>query len=531
LDYDYDAIVIGSGFGGSVSAMRLSEKGYRVAVLECGSRFRSEDFPKTNWNLRKYVFMPRLGLRGIMRYTLLPHVMILSGAGVGGGSLVYANTLYVPPEPVFRKPRWPVGRDWFAELMPHYRTAERMLGVVESPFLGPADLMLKECGQEMGRGDTFRPTRVGVYFGESGVRVPDPYFGGEGPERTGCTLCGGCMVGCRFGAKNTLDKNYLWLAEKRGARVFPQRLAVDVRPMARGGYEVMHVRSGAWTGYDRQVLRAPRVVLAAGVLGTVKLLLACQQRGTLRNLSQQLGRHVMTNSESILAVTARGYETDYSRGIAISASIYPDDNTHVEICRFPKGADVNSLLSAYLTDGGTRLTRPLKFLANLFQHPVDFFRALWPIGWAARTSIILVMQTLENSIRLVGRPARGGLVRLSSQLEEGTPIPTYLPVGNQVARRMAEKMRGVPQSTINEVLLNVPMTAHVLGGACVGDSPETGVVDAQHQVFGYEGLYVCDGSTVPVNLGVNPSLTITAMTEHAMSHVPAKALHAAASSG
>jgi cholesterol oxidase len=522
VDYDYDTIVIGSGFGGSVSAMRLSEKGHRVAVLECGSRYRSADFPKTNWNLRKSVFMPKLGLRGLMRYTLLPHVMILSGAGVGGGSLVYANTLYVPPEAFFQSPRWAHIRDWKETLMPHYREAERMLGVVDSPFAGPGDLALKQCAEDIGRGDTYRPTRVGVFFDQPGVRVPDPYFGGEGPERTGCNLCGGCMVGCRVGAKNTLDQNYLWFAEKRGTRVFPERMAVDVKPMARGGYEVTHERSGAWARKDKSVLRARSVVFSAGVLGTVRLLMACKARGSLPGLSDHLGRRVMTNSESILAVTARDTGIDYSRGIAIATSVFPDEHTHIEVVRYSKGSSLNKVLSAYLTDGGTKLTRPLKFLANLALHPIDFFRALWPYRWAERTSILLVMQTLENSIRLVPKPTRGG-VRLSSALEDGSPpIPTFLPAGNDFARRMAAKIGGVPQSTINEVLLNVPMTAHVLGGASVGDSPDTGVIDQYHRVFGHEGLYVCDGSAVPANLGVNPSLTITAMSEHAMSHVPVR---------
>jgi cholesterol oxidase len=373
---------------------------------------------------------------------------------------------------------------------------------------------------------------VGVYFGDGpGVRHPDPYFGGEGPERTGCNLCGGCMVGCRFGAKNTLEQNYLWFAEKHGTRIYPERVAVDIRPLARGGYEVAHEHSGAWLRKDRQTLRARKVVVSAGVLGTMRLLMACKARGSLPDLSDQLGRYVMTNSESILAVTARKYDVDYSRGIAISASVYPDEHTHVEVCRYSHGSDLNKLLSAYLTDGGTKLSRPMKFLANLLYHPVDFFRALWPFGWARRTNIILVMQTLENFLRIVPKVRRDGSVRLSSTLDAGPPIPTYIPVGNEIARRMARKMDGVPQSTVNEVLLNVPITAHILGGASIGSSAESGVVDPYHRVHGHEDLYICDGSVVPANLGVNPSLTITALTEHAMSHVPAKSRMAAASSG
>ncbi len=521
MSFDYDYIVIGSGFGGSVSAMRLTEKGYSVAILEQGRRFRKEDFAKTNWNLRRFVFMPRLGLKGIMRYTLLPHALILSGAGVGGGSLVYANTLYVPPAKFFKQGIWSRLMDWENVLKPHYDTAKRMMGVIESPIEGPGDLALKACVEDLGRGHTYRKAPVAIHFGEAGQEAADPYFGGEGPSRTGCTLCGGCMVGCRVGAKNTLDKNYLYFAEKRGARVIPERKVVDIRPLEGGGYEVESVRTGAWLKKDRRFHRARGIILAGGVLGTVKLLSMCKMKGSLPGLSESLGLRVCTNSESILGVSAYGYEEDYSKGIAISASVFPDEHTHMEVVRYPKGSNLLNLLAVYLTDGGNRITRPLKFFANFFKHPIDFLRIKWPFHWAERTSILLAMQTVENYMRLVPKKM-GSWVRLTSRMERGKEIPTYIPIANRIAREMANKTKGIPQSSVNEVFLNAPATAHILGGACMGESKETGVIDAYQRVFGYENFYICDGSVVPGNLGVNPSLTIIALTEHAMSHIPPK---------
>ncbi len=521
MKYDYDYIIIGSGFGGSVSAMRLSEKGYRVAVLEIGNRFKKEDFPKTNWNLKKFVFAPKLGFRGIMRYTLFPHVMILSGAGVGGGSLVYANTLYEAPERFYKQGDWAKLLDWEKALKPHYATARKMMGVVDSPFEGPGDRVLKDCAKELGREHTYRPTPVAVYFGQPGENAKDPYFDGNGPERTGCTLCGGCMVGCRVGAKNTLDRNYLYFAEKQGATVIPQRKVVDVRPLEGGGYEVISEKAGAWFRKDRQALKSRGVIFSAGVLGTMNLLHNCKESGSLANLSDRLGSRVCTNSESILGVTAKNFEEDYSKGVAISASVYVDEKTHMEVVRYPKGSGLISLLAVYLTDGGGRLKRLANFVGNFFRHPVDFVRLKWPFRWAERTSILLAMQTLENYIKL--KPKKFGPFKwMTTQMEKGKEIPTYIPVANQVTRRFAEKTNGMPQSSINEVMLNAPVTAHILGGAPMGETHEEGVIDPYNRVHGYENMYICDGSMVPGNLGVNPSLTIMAMTEHAMSHIPEK---------
>lgn len=524
---DYDFVVIGSGFGGSVSALRLSEKGYRVLVVEAGRRWRTEDFPKTSWNLRKFLWMPALFCYGIQRLTLLRDVLVLSGAGVGGGSLVYANTHLVPRDEAFRRGTWPAGIDWKKRLAPHYETAKRMLGVVPNTHYSPGDRELLQFARHLGKEGTFEPTHVGVLFGdEPGQRVPDPYFGGEGPERATCTYCGGCMVGCRHGAKNTLDKNYLWFAEKLGAEILPETRVTDVRPIGDGaGYLVSAESSTRKLLKQRRTLRARGVVFAAGALGTVNLLLQCRERGSLPHLSPALGSYVRTNSEIICGVTARHDKVDWSRGLAIAAGFHPDPDTYVETVRYSAGSDAMSSLATLLTDDGTRLTRPLKWLATCARHPVDFLRSLNPRGWAKRSTIILVMQNLDNSMRLVRErrwwwPFRKGL---TSRRDPGQPgIPSYLPIANQAAKYMAERIDAFPSSAINEVLLNVPTTAHILGGAHMGSTPAEGVIDAQSRVYGYENLWVVDGAMIPGNLGVNPSLTITAMAEHAMSHIPPK---------
>ncbi|RMH39002.1 MAG: GMC family oxidoreductase [Deltaproteobacteria bacterium] len=525
---DYDYLVIGSGFGGSVAALRLAEKGYSVAVVEMGKRWRTEDFPKSNWDARKYLWMPRLFLYGIQQLSLFRDVFVLHGAGVGGGSLVYANTLLVPPDEAFADPRWGE-RDWKSELAPHYATARRMLGAVRNTHLSPPDEMLREVAADLGRAHTFHTNEVGVYFGEPGVTVPDPYFGGRGPARTGCTLCGGCMVGCRVGAKNTLDKNYLHLAEQLGVAILPETRALEVRargPGGDGGYDVRVERSTAVLRKRRRWLRARGVVFAAGVLGTVPLLLRSRERGGLPRVSQALGRYVRTNSEAILAVTTTDRDADYSRGIAIQSGAFVDDRTHVEIVRYGRGQSALGLLSTVLTDGGPPWPRPLRFLAQVVRHPVRFLRLLVPYRWAERTAILLVMQPVDNWLRLRRRRRRlFPLLRtLDTDRGDGPPVPAYLPIANDVARRMAAKMPGgIPQSAITEVLFDVPTTAHILGGCPIGAGPDDGVIDDRCRVFGYERLYVVDGSMIPSNLGVNPSLTIAAMAERAMAFVPEKA--------
>jgi cholesterol oxidase len=526
--YDFDWIVIGSGFGGSVSALRLAEKGYRVAILECGRRYRDEDFAESTWNLRRYYWMPKLGLRGIFRMTAFKDVFIVSGSGVGGGSLGYANTLYRARPAFFQDAQWGDLEDWEISLAPHYDTAERMLGVADYPLEGPADLLLKEYGEEIGVGDTYKQTRVGAYFGEPGKEVDDPFFGGEGPPRSGCIGCGGCMVGCRHNAKNTLPKNYLWFAEKLGVEIVAERQVTDIRPLGAGdgsgGYEVTSERSGSWLRKRRSTLTARGVIVAAGALGTNQLLQNCRERGSLPRVSSRLGELVRTNSESINAVTAPSDERDFAKSVAISSSIYPDPDTHIEVVTYGKGADSMSYLFTLLTGKGSKLTRPLLWLGQLIRHPIRAARLLWPFRWSRRTVILLVMQTLDNAIRL--RPKRrllGRGVKLRTEQDPEKPNPTFIPAADAVARWMAERTGGIPQGGLTEAIFNIPTTAHILGGAVIGDGPELGVVDAGNRVFGYENLMVCDGAAIPANPGVNPSLTITALAEHAMAKVPPKA--------
>jgi cholesterol oxidase len=524
--YDLDWLVVGSGFGGSVSALRLAEKGYSVGVLESGRRFADEELPRSTWDLRRYFFAPRLGLRGIFRLSVFKDVAVVSGAGVGGGSLGYANTLYRAPQRYYDDPQWrDLDPDWGRALAPHYDEAERMLGVVTVTADDPADQLLRRFGDEIGASATYAKTRVGVYFGESGVTADDPFFGGDGPARTGCTACGRCMVGCPVGAKNTLVKNYLWFAERLGVQVEAERTVVDVRPISpggEGGYEVTSVRTGSVLRRDRRVQRVRGVVVAAGALGTNKLLQRCKLNGSLPRLSDRLGELVRTNSEAILAVTVpRGHE-DLSKRVAISSSIYPDPDTHIETVTYGRaGGSMNSLYTLMVGDG-TRVTRPLKLLAAMLRHPVRLARAMWPVGWSQRTIIILVMQTLDNAIALRGRRTLLGGVRLRTEQDPEKPNPTFIPVANQFAAWLAEQTGGVAQSSVMEAAGNIPTTAHILGGAVIGASPAEGVVDARQRVFGYENLLVCDGAAVPANVGVNPSLTITAMAERAMSLVPAK---------
>jgi cholesterol oxidase len=524
--FDFDWLVIGSGFGGSVSALRLTEKGYSVGVLESGRRFADHELPASTADHRRYSWNPLIGMKGIFRLTIFKDVAVVSGCGVGGGSLGYANTLYVPPRQFFEDPQWAELNDWETELAPHYAEAQRMLGVVENPYDDPADQLLRELGDELGVGESYRKTPVGVFFGEPGKTVPDPYFGGEGPERTGCRLCGRCMVGCPHGAKNTLVKNYLYFAEKRGARVMPERTVVDVRPLGAGsgeeGYEVESVRSGAWVRKDRRVHRARGVVLAAGALGTNRLLQRCRLNGSLGRVSARLGELVRTNSESILTVTVpEDYPDELIRRVAISSSIYPDAHTHVETVTYGDDGDSMHRFYTLLVGDGTRVTRPLKLLGQIALHPRRFAQAMFPKHWSRRTIILLVMQTLDNAIALRARQGPFGLLRMTTEQDPQRPNPTFIPVANRAAEWFARRTGGTAQSSVMEALLNVPTTAHILGGAVIAADAGRGVVDARQRVFGYENLLVCDGAAIPANVGVNPSLTITALAEHAISHVPA----------
>lgn len=521
----YDFLVVGSGFGGSVAALRLAEKGYRVAVLEAGKRYRTGDFANTNWDLRRSLWMPKLGCYGIMRLTLLSDVLVGSGAGVGGGSLVYANTLPTPRSAVFMRPEWPRGVEWEKALAPHYATARRMLGAVTNPRLTKADDILRQCAEEIGKADSFHATDVAVFFGTPGRLVPDPYFDGKGPDRSGCVFCGGCMVGCRHNAKNTLDKNYLHLAERLGVEIHAETQVDRIQWDGKGCYQLTTFRTTSRLRRERKHWTAPNVVLAAGVLGTVDLLLRARENGWLPGLPVAVGHTVRTNSEAIVGATSRK-DVDVTDGLAITSGFDPDAVTHVQPVRYPRGSDMIGVLAKLLTDGGPGIPRPLRFAINCITHPRDFARSLTPFGWAQRTILLLVMQVRDNHLQLVRRrrwfwPFRRLLD--SKNIEGDKRNPSYIPIANQLARSVAAKIDGWPNSAINEVLFDIPSTAHILGGACIGDDSTTAVCDHHHAVFGYPGLYVVDGSAIPVNLGVNPALTITALAEHAMSHIPAKA--------
>jgi cholesterol oxidase len=507
-----DVIVIGSGFGGSVSALRLAEKGYRVTVLEAGRRFTQETLPKTSWDLRKFLWAPRLGMTGMQRITWLKDVVILSGAGVGGGSLVYANTLYTPLPPFYKDAQWAHITDWESELAPHYDQAQRMLGVVENPTHTESDRVFKKVAEDMGVGETFHPTPVGVFFGEPGVEVADPYFGGAGPRRTGCVQCGNCMIGCRFGAKNRLDTNYLYLAERLGAVVEPLTTVTKVEQQG-DHWVVTSVPTGKKGPATRRT--ANQVVLAAGTLGTQKLLHTMRDTGVLPKLSPRLGEKTRTNSEALLgAQTAKVPAVPFNQGVAITSSFHPDEVTHVEPVRYGSGSNAMGMLSTILVDGGG-IPRPLRFLGQVLRHPYVFLKSLSVRRWSEKTIIVLVMQTLDNSIS-VRRTRRG---RLTSAPGHGAPNPTWIPVAHEATRRIADEIGGFPGGTVGDIA-NVPMTAHILGGCTISDSPETGVIDPYHRVHGYPTLHVVDGAAISANLGVNPSLTITAQAERAMSLWP-----------
>lgn len=521
----FDFIVVGSGFGGSVSALRLAQKGYRVAVIEAGKRFADADFARSNWNVFRYLWWPSLKCHGIMRLTPLSNVVVMSGVGVGGGSLGYANTLLQPPAPFFQDPQWAAMADWQATLAPHYATARKMLGATQNTSLTPADQAMQALAKELDVADSFRMQDVGVYFGQAGVVAPDPYFAGEGPEREGCIECGACMVGCRHNAKNTLVKNYLYLAEKLGVKIFAETQVELLRDDGAGGYLLDTRSSTRWLGRRKKVFAAGQVVLSGGVLGTLPLLLKCQRAQSLPRLSPALGTRLRTNSEALTCVSAVDDKIDYSHGIAITSSIYVDDVTHIEPVRYPKGSDLMGTLLTVFTEGGTRWTRPLRWLGQIVRHPLRALRIFWPFSWAQRTIILLVMQTLDNSLRAkLGRrwwwPFSLALLSQPEQTHEPTPVE--IPQAQRATKALSKLTGGLPQNAIFEVLFNMGATAHILGGCPIGADPQHGVVDGAGRVYGHEGLYVADGSLIPANLGVNPSLSITALAEHVMSQIPKK---------
>jgi cholesterol oxidase len=529
--FDFDFIVIGSGFGGSVSALRLAEKGYRVAVMEMGRRWTPESLPRTSWSIHRWFWRPRLGLRGFFNMRFFRHVTILHGCAVGGGSITFASTLLRAPDKVWSSGSWAGLADWKSEMPRHFESASRMLGIIENRILGPADYLLKKSAEASGCGNTFYRTHVGIFQSATGEPIrqtfPDPFFGGEGPERSTCNACGGCMMGCRHGAKNTLDVNYLYLAERRGVQVFPETKVIDVKPLGGSvdggdGYEVRTVNSTAWIRRQPQRFTCRGVVFSASALGTMELLFHLREKGSLPDISERLGKHVRTNSESLIGVRVPGCSDDLSKGIAIGSGVYIDEDTHIEAVRYPSGSDAMSLLSTLLTDGRPGSQRMVLWLRNvvgsLLCHPCKTLRLFRPWGWARESVILLCMQALEGQIEMSWQrpwfwPFRKFLV------SRGAKVPTYIPQANQFAKKVAEVAGGTSMSMLPEILFDVPATAHCIGGCVIGDSSTRGVVDSRHRVFGYKNMYVCDGSVVSANLGVNPSLTITALAERAMSFI------------
>jgi cholesterol oxidase len=526
----YDVVVIGSGFGGSVTAMRLTEKGYRVGVLEAGRRFADSELPSTSWDLRRFLWAPRLGCRGIQRVHVLRDVVILAGAGVGGGSLVYANTLYEPRSDAFyTDPQWADITDWRSELAPFYDQAKRMLGVVQNPTMTRSDEIMRDVAEEMGVGDTFGLAPVGVFFGrdgakEPGVEVDDPFFGGTGPRRRGCIEGGECMTGCRHNAKNTLVKNYLYLAEQAGADVHADTTVLRVRPRLGGGYAVDTARTGAWRrGRTVRTFLADQVVVSAGTWGTQQLLHRMKAEGTLPLLSDRLGVLTRTNSEALGGATTKlrsRRNFDFTSGVAITSSMHPDPQTHIEPVRYGKGSNAMGLLGTLMTEGGGRLPRWVKWLGQLVRHPGRLASLYAGLGhWSERTVIGLVMQSYDNSITVYPKRGRTGRLRLTSRQGHGPPNPTWIPAATEAYRRIAAHIDGFPLNTVGEIA-DIPMTAHLIGGCAIGAGPEQGVIDPYHRVYGHEGLHIVDGSAISANLGVNPALTITAQAERAMAFWP-----------
>ncbi|MFZ5941508.1 MAG: GMC oxidoreductase [Bacteroidota bacterium] len=517
---EYDYVIIGSGFGGSVSALRLAEKGYRVLVLEKGKTYRAEDFPRTNWNLRKWFWLPSLRFYGFLKMTFFRHVGILSGVGVGGGSLVYANTLPRPETAFFNSGNWAGISEWEKELEPFYSVAEKMLGANTNPGLYDSDHALKTLAAAYKRDHRFAPTQAAVFFGEPEKKVKDPYFGGEGPDREGCRFCGGCMTGCRYHAKNTLDRNYLWLAGKKGVQIRDRSLVTSIRPVNKGkgdqGYLITWKNSTGFIWKKRQTISTRGVILSGGVLGTVRLLLN-MKKSCLPDLSDQTGNFIRTNNESLILVTSRDKTKDFSKGIAIGSIFPPDEHTHLEPVRYSSGSGFWKTLGVPLTYGRSMMSRSAKLLWHLVRHPRSWLRIYFTKDFAKSSVILLFMQHLDSTLRL-----RKGLFNLRSTVSEGKPPTAFMPFARELAEKTGELINGKPFVMVTEALTGIPTTAHILGGAVIGRSAEEGVIDSHHRVFGYENMYVCDGSAVSANPGVNPSLTITAMSERAMSFIPNK---------
>jgi len=513
---EYDFIIVGSGFGGSVSALRLGRKGYKVLVVEQGRRFTGSDFPKRNWNLRKWLWVPGLRFYGFFRISLFRHITVLSGTGVGGGSLVYANTLPVPKTHFFKSGSWKNLMDWEKELAPYYQIAKEMLGVVPNPRFGPGDYAMGHLAESIGKMDQFSATNVAVFFGEPEVKVADPYFNGSGPDREGCRFCGGCMVGCRYNAKNTLDKNYLHLAEKEGVKIMESSRVISVIPIGKQGnqgYDIIIKRTG---GIKKTNLRTRSFVFSGGVLGTIPLLLKLKKT-TLPYLSDRTGAQVRTNNEALIGIVSGDRTKKFSDGIAIGTIVNTDEYSHLEPVRYPSGSGFWRLLMAPMISGKTLTGRILRIIGDLVRHPVANAKVYFTRNWADRTQILLFMQTLDSTLNL-----KRGFFGLRTGIEHGPGPSAFIPEAQDLARKFARIIKGKPLVLPTESLFGIPTTAHILGGACMGENQETGVIDSDHRIFGYENLYVIDGSAISANPGVNPSLTITALAERAIDRIPEK---------
>lgn len=518
--FDYDYIIIGSGFGGSVSALRLSEKGYKVLVIEKGKWFsKPEHFPKTNWNLRKFLWLPAFGLTGLLKLTFFRHVAVLSGVGVGGGSLVYANTLPVPKSPFFKSGHWNGLCDWENELKPYYEVAKSMLGATPHPYMSRGDKIMQTIAKDLGGDVTFEKTNVSVYFGKIGETVPDPYFGGKGPERTGCNLCGGCMLGCRYNSKNTLDKNYLHLAQLSGAQIMAEKEVYDVIPLSENGGDGYEVRFRDSLSFfsNKSSLKAKGVIFAGGVLGTMGLLLRLKDK-RLPKLSPTLGAGVRTNSESLIGVTTFDRNKSFSEGIAIGSVVKLDENRALEPVKYSEGAGFWRIFMAPMVAGGSFWNRLYQMMADLIRHPVKNFKIFTVDDWSKRTQILLYMENIDSTLKM----AYSKLGFIKTAMESGNAPTAFNPVAQTMAKKVEGIINGKAMVMSAESLLGIPTTAHILGGACMGIDDRSGVIDKDNHVFNYQNMLICDGSMISANIGVNPSLTITAMTERAMTKIPSK---------
>ena len=518
-DLDYDYVIIGSGFGGSVSALRLSEKGYKVLVIEKGKWFEANDFPKTNWNLKKWMWFPKIGLHGFFKMTFLNHVTVLSGVGVGGGSLTYANTLPIPKEDFFKTGSWANLNSWQEILNPFYKIAHKMLGAEVNPKLHDADLLIKDLANDLGKDKNFEPAKVAVFFGEPGKKVKDPYFEGKGPDRKGCVHCGACMTGCRYNSKNTLDKNYLHLAQQLGAKIIAEKEVFDVEEINNSKSEGYKISFKSSIGRKKKgFVTTKGVVFSGGVMGTIPLLLKLKEK-SLSKLSNFVGKDIRTNNESLLSVTStKKNDKDYSKGIAIGSILHTDKNSHLEPVRYAKGSSFVKMMTIPTVKGKNGFIRFFKVLGVFITKPLSVFNTLFTKKYSENTTILLFMQTLDSTLQI----QKGRFTKMKTVAKKGEKPNAFIPEAISLGNKIGKKLKGIPYSNFTDILLGTTTTAHILGGAVMGENIEKGVIDKNCNVFGYKNMMICDGSIISANPGVNPSLSITAISEYAMSKIPDK---------